>query len=103
MTKLNGEFTVTSWDESTYAEREGQRKRTRARVNQELAGDIVGTGQVEWLMSYSEDGTAHFVGLQQFKGTINGREGSAVLETIGDFDGKDASWTARVMPGSGTG
>jgi hypothetical protein len=26
-----------------------------------------------------------------------------VLETIGDFDGKDAIWTAKVVPGSGTG
>ena len=26
-----------------------------------------------------------------------------VLETIGDFDGKVATWTATVVPGSGTG
>jgi Protein of unknown function (DUF3224) len=103
MTTLNGEFTVTSWEESAYAEREGQRKLTRATVNQELAGDIVGTGQVEWLMSYREDGTAHFVGLQQFEGNIDGRARSVVLETVGDFDGKDAIWTARVVAGSGTG
>jgi hypothetical protein len=100
---LNGEFTVTSWDEKPYAEREGERKLTRASVTQDLAGDVVGTGQVEWLMSYGEGGTAHFVGLQQFEGVIDGREGSAVLETIGDFDGTEATWTATVVPGSGTG
>jgi hypothetical protein len=100
---LNGEFTVTSWDESTYAEGEGERKLTRASVTQDVTGDVVGTGRVEWLMSYGEDGTAHFVGLQQFEGTIDGREGGAVLETIGDFDGTEATWTAKVIPGSGTG
>jgi hypothetical protein len=102
MTTLDGEFTVTSWDEKPYAEREGGRKLTRARVTQDLAGDIVGTGEVEWLMSYSEDGTAHFVGLQQFDGVIDGREGSVVLETIGDFDGNEATWACKVVDGSGT-
>jgi Protein of unknown function (DUF3224) len=103
MTKLQGEFTLSSWDEKTYAEREGERKLTRATVTQDLAGDIVGKGQVEWLMSYGEDGTAHFVGLQQFEGVIDGREGSVVLETIGGFDGKEATWDATVLAGSGTG
>lgn len=103
MTKLQGEFTLSSWDEKTYAEREGDRKLTRATVTQDLAGDIVGKGQVEWLMSYGEDGTAHFVGLQQFEGVIDGREGSVILETIGGFDGKEATWDATVLEGSGTG
>jgi hypothetical protein len=91
MTTLNGEFTVTSWEESTYAEREWRRTLTRTTVNQELAGDVVRAGQVEWLMSYREDRTAHFVGLQQFEGIIDGRDGAAVLETGGDFDGKTQS------------
>jgi Protein of unknown function (DUF3224) len=103
MPKLNGEFTLSSWEEDTYAEREGERKLTRATVTQDLAGEVVGKGQVEWLMSYGEDGTAHFVGLQQFEGVIEGREGSIVLETIGDFDGTEATWTAKVVEGSGTG
>jgi hypothetical protein len=103
MATVNGEFTVTSWNEETYAEREGERKLTRATVTQDLGGDISGKGQVEWLMSYGSDGTAHFVGLQQFEGVIDGREGSAVLETVGDFDGTVAAWTAKILEGSGTG
>jgi hypothetical protein len=103
MTKLTGEFTVTAWDEEAYTEREGARKLTRASVTQDLRGDVAGKGQVEWLMSYAEDGTAHFVGLQVFEGVIDGRQGTAVLETIGEFDGKEASWNAKVVDGSGTG
>jgi Protein of unknown function (DUF3224) len=103
MTTLNGEFTITSWDESPYAHGEDGRKLTRASVTQDVAGDIVGTGQVEWLMSYGAEGTAHFVGLQQFEGAIGERRGSAVLETIGDFDGAEATWAAKVVPGSETG
>jgi hypothetical protein len=103
MPTLNGEFTLSSWEEKTYAEREGERKLTQATVTQDLTGDVAGKGQVEWLMSYGEDGTAHFVGLQQFEGMIDGRQGSVVLETNGDFDGKEATWAAKVIEGSGTG
>jgi Protein of unknown function (DUF3224) len=51
MPTLNGELTLSSWDEKTYAEREGDRKLTRATVSQDLAGDIIGKAEVEWLMS----------------------------------------------------
>jgi hypothetical protein len=100
---LSGEFTYTSWDEETYAQRDGDRKLTRATVDQDVSGDITGKGRAEWLMSYADDGTAHFVGLQQFEGVIEGREGTVVLETIGDYDGTEAAWTAKVVEGSGTG
>lgn len=103
MSTLKGELTLSSWDEETYSEREGDRKLTRAKVTQEVAGEIVGKAEVEWLMSYRQDGTAHFVGFQHFQGTIEGREGSAVLESIGEFDGTEATWTGTVVEGSGTG
>ena len=63
---------------------------------------MTGTGAVEWLMSYQEDGTARFVGLQQLDGEIEGRAGSVVLDTVGDFDGKEAAGVDR-RSGSGTG
>jgi Protein of unknown function (DUF3224) len=103
MARLNGELTYNSWNEETIAERDSGRKLTRAVVTQDVSGDIVGKGQVEWVMSYAEDGTAHFVGLQQLEGRIDDREGSVVVETIGDFDGKEATWTGRVVEGSGAG
>jgi Protein of unknown function (DUF3224) len=103
MSTLSGELTYSSWEEETYAERDGERKLTRAKVTQDLAGDLVGKGQVEWLMSYADDGTAHFVGLQEFDGAIDGRQGSVVLEVIGDYDGTEASWIGKVVEGTGTG
>jgi Protein of unknown function (DUF3224) len=103
MTTLHGELTLSSWDEQTYAEREGKRKLTRATVTQDISGDVVGKAQVEWLMSYAEDGTALFVGLQELAGAIEGREGSVVLESSGAFDGAEAAWTGKVVEGSGTG
>lgn len=47
MKALRGELSNTSWEEKTYAEREGDRKLTHAVVTQELGGDI-GSGTGDW-------------------------------------------------------
>ena len=101
MTALSGHFTVGSWDEDTYHE-DGDRKLTSASVGQEFEGDLRGSGQARWLMAYGPDGTARFVGLQLVDGEIDGRQGTVVFETTGDFDGKVARWTAVVISDSGT-
>jgi hypothetical protein len=103
MTKAQGSFELAGWDETTYEELDGGAKLTRASVKQNFSGAIVGDGAVEWLMSYRADGTARFVGLQLVRGAVGDRKGSFVLETVGDFDGKQATWSATVVPGSGTG
>ena len=103
MTKATGSFELASWDEETYEEMGDGRKLTRASVTQRFTGDVAGEGEVEWLMCYASDGTAHFVGLQSVRGDILGRKGSFVLETRGDFNGQLATWEAAVVPGSATG
>ena len=99
VTTLNGSFELVSWDETTYDERDGRRL-TKASVRQRFAGDVAGEGSVEWLMSYDEDATARFVGLQLVDGEIAGQRGTFVLETRGEFDGRVARWEAVVVPGS---
>jgi hypothetical protein len=94
-----GTFQVTSWDEKPYHE-DGSRKLTLAIVDQTFSGDISGAGVARWLMTYAPDGTAHFVGLQHVDGAVQGRHGTFVLETIGDFDGEMARWRAGVVDGS---
>ena len=103
MTKAKGSFELGSWDEDTYEEMDDGAKLTRASVTQTFSGAAEGEGAAQWLMAYRPDGTAHFVGLQRITGTVNDRKGTVVLETIGDFDGKVAIWTATVVPGSGSG
>ena len=100
--RLIGSFENTSWDEDTVEELGDGAKLTRASVTQVFSGDVEGEGAAQWLMAYRTDGTAHFVGLQRVRGSLADREGTFVLETIGEFDGKVASWTATVVPGSGT-
>src|SRR4051794_22501289 len=101
MTKATGSFAVQGWDESTYDKHEGG-KLTRASVTQTFAGDIEGEGNVEWLMSYRDDETAHFVGLQVLRGVFGQRTGSVVLSTVGEFDGNKAKGRWTVVKGSGT-
>jgi len=103
MSTLKGEFEVTSWNEDAYAERDGNRKLSRAEVSGNVSGGVTGTSNVQWLMSYQPDGTARFVGFQQLDGEIEGRTGSVVIESNGAFDGSVASGTWNVVPGSGTG
>ena len=93
---------MTGWDESPYHE-SADGKLTLAVVNQTFSGGVAGQGDSRWLMSYRADGTARFVGLQRVDGAVEGRRGTFVLETAGDFDGKTATWNATVVAGSGTG
>ena len=101
MARITGSFTVVSWSEDTYHE-DAAGKLTSAVVAQSFDGDVNGQGTARWLMSYRPDGTARFVGLQLIEGVVEGRHGSFVMETLGDFDGKTARWEASVVEDSAT-
>ena len=103
MATAKGSFKVTSWDENPYEEMEGGGKLTLASVEYTLSGDLEGAGTVRWLMAYRPDGTAHYTGIQRVTGSIGGRDGSFVVRTTGDFDGKVASGSWEIVPGTGTG
>ncbi len=102
MPTATGEFELQSWTEDTYRELAGGGKLTRAMFKQAFTGDVAGSGEVEWLMCYLEDGTARFVGLQRIEGSVQDRDGSFVLECVGEFDGGKARGTWSVVRGSGT-
>jgi hypothetical protein len=103
MPTVTGEFELASWDEETYEQLGNGGKLTKATVTQTFTGGISGSGSVIWLMCYQPDGTARFVGMQKIEGAAEGRSGSFVAETVGEFDGGLASGTWTVIPGSGTG
>ncbi|MDP9295363.1 MAG: DUF3224 domain-containing protein, partial [Actinomycetota bacterium] len=98
-----GSFEITSMGEDTYQELEGDAKLTKAKGAQTFSGDIEGEGSVEWLMCYSQEGGARYVGLQQVKGSLGGGSGSFVLEAVGSFDGEQATGSWTIIPGSGSG
>jgi hypothetical protein len=94
-------FDITSWEEEPYDEEEPKLVRCRIRCGYE--GDMRGESSWEVLMVYGTDGTASYVGLERFTGTVGGRSGSVVLRQTGMFDGSVSRTTWTVLPGSGTG
>jgi hypothetical protein len=103
MAKAKGSFDITSFNEETYEERGEGAKLTHAWGDQTFSGDIEGSGEIHWLMSYRPDKTARYVGLQRIDGTVDGQRGSFVIEASGDFDGKASRGTWSVIPRSGSG
>ena len=97
-TQAKGTFKIDSWDEND----EGGGL-ARATVAQTFSGDISGSGRADWLMVYREDKTADFAGYLRVDGGIGDRSGSLVLQSTGEFDGKEAAGPLEVVRGSGTG
>jgi hypothetical protein len=94
-------FDITDWDERPYDETGP--KLVRCRVHCRYTGDMAGESTWEALMVYGTDGTASYVGLERFTGTVAGRSGSVVLRQTGTFDEGVARTAWTVLPGSGTG
>jgi hypothetical protein len=94
-------FDITEWHEEAYDETEP--KLVRCQVRCRYTGDMAGESSWEALMVYGTDGTASYVGLERFTGTVGGRSGSVVLRQTGIFDGAVAHTAWTVLPGSGTG
>ena len=103
MTTANASFQVTGWDEQTFVELDGGGKLTQATVQQAISGDIEGSSDVRWLMAYTADDRAEFVGVQTVTGALANKRGSFVLRSVGTFDGKQAVGDLTVVEGSGTG
>jgi hypothetical protein len=101
MTTANATFTVQGWDEQTYEER-GPGKLTQASVQQALTGDIEGSSDVRWVMAYTAEDAAEFVGIHTITGTVGGKDGSFVLRSVGTFDGAKAVGELTVVDASGT-
>ncbi|HZD17596.1 MAG TPA: DUF3224 domain-containing protein [Actinomycetota bacterium] len=103
MPSARGTFEVLSGGEETIGEPASGVRLTRVTGTQRFTGDLQGTGAVDWLMSYSSEGRARFVGFQRFEGALGGHAGSFVAESVGDHDGTRSTGRWSVIVGTGTG
>lgn len=103
MTRATANMEINSWEEKPYHELDETRKLTWALVTDTFHGDLEGTGTMEFLMTYLEDGTVVTLGFERVVGRLAGREGSFVLRHDGGYADGVASGTCTVVPGSGTG
>ncbi len=99
--KASCRFEIKSWNETPTETIEGAPKISRARVATVHRGELEGTGTVEYLMIYRNDGTASFVGYETIVGRLGGLSGSFVIEHRGTFENGVAKAESRVLPGSG--
>ncbi len=102
-TTAQGTFELKNWDKSPTTRWEVSAKLTHATVTQTYQGDIEGEGIIDYLMAYTSESAASFVGLERIVGRIGDRSGTFVLQHTGTFADGIASVNYSVVPGSGTG
>ena len=99
---INATFKIVSWDEDSFDESEDELKLTQAHVKKSFHGDLSGTGNLMYVMTYLSSGVASFLGFEKVVGSLGGRAGSFVLRHTGSYDGEKATAEYEVVPGSGT-
>ena len=82
---IEARFEIASWDETPFEGGDEAPKLTEALVSKRYEGDIQGTSTTKWLMAYSPDKSALFVGIEHIAGTIGGKHGSIVLIHDGQY------------------
>ena len=70
---IEARFQIASWDETPFEGGDEATKLTEALVSKRYEGDIKGTSTTKWLMAYSPDKSALFVGIEHITGTIGGK------------------------------
>lgn len=99
---IEATFKIISWDEEPFDEEEAGTKLTRAHVKKSFHGDLSGTGNLMYVMTYLDSGVALFTGFEKVVGSLGGRSGSFVLRHKGTYDGEKAAAEYEVVSGSGT-
>jgi hypothetical protein len=96
-------LTVSDWEEAPVDTLDSGTSLTRATSRSEFSGQWQGTGLACWILVYTADGAARFVGTQAFSGALDGRTGTFVLQLQGTFEENTAKVSWSVLPGTGTG
>ena len=99
----DAKFRIASWDEEPFDESEDGSKLTRAHIRRSFHGDLIGTGNLMYVMSFLESGEASFTGFEKVEGSLGGRTGSFVLRHTGSYDGGKATAHYEVVSGSASG
>ncbi|MEV4311943.1 DUF3224 domain-containing protein [Actinocrispum sp. NPDC049592] len=100
---MTNSFGSTNWEEQTFAEAGDGVKIAHAKMTFKYGGHLTGESNSNCLLTYLPDGTGTYVGSELFTGTIDGKQGTVVMQQEGRFDAEHISGTWTITPGSGTG
>lgn len=98
-----GPFEVIIDPEPPYLEQDGLTLNRNA-VRKEFSGGMVGTSEAQMLAAFTATpGSAGYVAIEHFTGSVSGKSGSLVLQHSGVMHGGDGRLTVVIVPGSGSG
>lgn len=99
-----GTFETAGWTpQPAYDERDGVAL-THVTLTKTFTGDLEATGAVSMIMSTAEhEDSRSYVAMERIAGSLNGREGSFVVQHNAVSDQGEDSLRVTVVPGSGTG
>ena len=103
MPTARGLLDVNIEAEPPFLEQDGL-KLNRSVVRKEFSGDMVGTSEAQMIAAFTgTPGSAGYVAVEHFTGSVGGKSGSFVLQHSGVMNKGDAQLTVTIVPDSGTG
>jgi len=76
----------------------------RMALDKMFDGDLAGVSKGQMLAAQSDvQGSAGYVAIEKFTGTLGGKEGTLMLQHFGLMQGSDSELRINVIPDSGTG
>ena len=103
MPVARGTFDVTIEAEPPFFEQDGI-KLNRNVIRKEFSGDLVGRSEGQMVAAYTATpGSAGYVAIEHFTGSVDGRSGSFLLQHHGLMEKGEAALTVTIVPDSGTG
>ncbi len=103
MAVANGSFEVSMEPEREADEVDGV-SLGRFSLKKIFTGDLIGGSSGEMLTATTAiEGSAGYVAVERFSGSLNGRSGSFVLQHSGTMQAGDQALSISIVPDSGTG
>ena len=103
MPTARGVLEVNIEPEPPFLEQDGVRL-NRNIVRKQFSGDVVGASEAQMIAAFTDTpGSAGYVAIEHFTGSVNGKPGSFVLQHSGVMNKGDAQLTVTVVPDSGAG
>jgi len=99
-----GEFEVTLQPLDAYATGEAETTLGRMSIDKTFQGDLVATSQGEMFSAITPvKGSAGYVAIEQVSGSLQGKQGTFVLQHFGITNAAESRLVVEVVPDSGTG
>ena len=103
MRTARGPLEVSTEAEPPFFEQDGI-KLCRHVVRKEFSGGMVGKSEARMIAAHTATpGSAGYVAIEHFTGSVGGRSGSFVLQHHGLMEKGEAALTVTIVPDSGTG